>query len=335
MAIALGTALASWMARLWSERAVLAAGCGLALGVALQFPTLRATSARIGRDWTADDSVVPQRDVRELHRWIARRSDPEPMDAVLATWDQGHAIEWVAERASIATNFGSYLGRDSYLDPWRFFLEDDPKLAEELLERRSARYVLVTGDFSKDLEVMLRLLRPETRRSYLVIPREGPVYASQRFFTTMAARLMMGGRAGDMEKRALTGDSLDFLRLVHVSPHRLATPLPIVHTLQPVPAGWIWERVKGAALELRGQPGTPFEIAIELDAGPLQPRMSFVASGTIGEDGLGRARVPYSTADANGDVLALGPAKCRVGASEREVAIREGDVVLGSTVAVP
>ncbi|MCC7014534.1 MAG: hypothetical protein IT454_18380 [Planctomycetes bacterium] len=341
LSIALGVALTQWSARLWRERVGLALAAATLVGLVLQAPTLRATPLRLRSAWDASASVAPeQRDYRELLRWIAAHSDRHQMDAVLASWDQGHAIEWVAQRASIATNFGSYLGADSYLDPWRFFLEDEPERAEHILRERRARYVMLTGEFSKDLEVMLRLLRPEARRSYLLIPREGQVFTSQRFFSTMAARLMMNGRVGDLALRGLVGDSLPFLRLVHVAPRALDKPLPIRHTTTPVPAGWVWEYVEGARVVLHGTSGEAAELALELEysspahfAG-VERRVRWVSNTTIGADGRAIVRVPYATDAPNGDARALGPARATIGARSLEVTIRAADVESGASIEV-
>jgi len=340
LAIALGVALANWTRALWRDRVELAAFPAMVVALLLQAPTIRALDQRGSTLWSEDD--VPgshdERAKRGLHRWIAAHSDPSTMDSVLASWDQGHAIEWAAHRASIGTNFGSYVGEDSYLDPWRFFLSDDPREAEALLEARRARYVLVTGDFTKDLEVMLRLLRPEERRSYLLIPEKGPVWVSQRFFSTHAARLMMNGRVGDMDKRALVGDSLDFLRLVHISPTALSCAPPIRHTNGPVPAGWIWERVRGAQLIARGAPGETFATTIDVEypwpskANEAQRVLQWVAHATVGGDGFAHLRVPYCTDASNGDGVVRGLARWSVGARRGEVAIPARAVESGGRI---
>jgi hypothetical protein len=269
---------------------------------------------------------------RELYRWIAAQPEKNAGEAVLASWDHGHPLEWAAERASVGTNFGSYVGEDSYLDPWRFFLDEDPRAAEARLTERRARYVLITGDFSKDLEVMLRLLRPDERRSYLLIPKEGPVWVSQRFFPTLAARLMMNGRVGDMERRTLVGSSLDFLRLVHVSPSALQAPLPVRHTNGPVPVGWIWEHVPGAQLAASGAPGEVLTVELDVEYAAARQRLTWIGEGEVGPDGEARVRVPYGTEAPNGDGVARGPARWRVGARSGSAAISARAVEAGERI---
>lgn len=330
LALVLGLGASRVLFRFVKPTTGLASALGLVLAFASGYPTLSLCLERRREPWfeRAKDPARP------LHALYERLSESLGRDeAVLASWDHGHAIEWIGQRPSIATNFGSYLGRDSYLDPWRFFLENDPAKAEALLETRGARHVLLGGDFTKDLEVMLRLLAPEERRSYLLIPREGVVLPSQRFFDTLAGRMLVLGRTASLSARGLTGNSLDFLRLVHVSPDFLATPPPIPHTSDPVRLGWIWERVPGARVELAGTPGERAQVSIELSS--AGERWTWLGSATVGADGIARLRIPYSTDDVNGDTLPAGPARGFVGTRSVEFVVREADVLFGATVRVP
>jgi len=331
LSLALALPAAALVQRLVSPAVGFASALGLGVALLGNWPTLSLAQRRAERSWSADERD-PARERRGLYERLAQL--PSNDEAVLASWDHGHALEWIADRPSIATNFGSYLGRDSYLDPWRFFLESDPRTAEELLERRNARHVLMPGDFTKDLEVMLRLLAPDERRAYLLIPREGTVFTSQRFLDTLAGRLMMGGRVASLEQRGLVGDSLDFLRLVHVSPSFLPYAPPVRHTNGPVRTGWIWERVAGARLEVAGTSGERVQLALELECPAAGERWSWVGSAIVGEDGVARVRVPYSTDMPNGDTRARGPLRLQVGARTLDVMVREADVRAGNTVAV-
>lgn len=63
--------------------------------------------------------------------------------SVLAPWDLGHAIEWRGQCATVATNFGLYVGEESFHAPARFFMEKDPAAAEALLAELKVEYVLV------------------------------------------------------------------------------------------------------------------------------------------------------------------------------------------------
>ena len=139
-----------------------------------------------------------------------------------------------------------------------------------------------------------------------------------------------------IDRNAFTAfyDSLDFLRLVHVSPSVLPFAPPVRHTNGPVRTGWIWERVAGARLEIAGASGERVQLTLELECPTAGERWSWVGSAVVGDDGVARVRVPYSTDVPNGDTRARGPLRVQVGARTLDVAVRETDVRAGNAVAV-
>jgi hypothetical protein len=201
--------------------------------------------------------------------------DPRDVPRVLAQWDLGHAIEWVAGRGTVASNFGAYIGEEAHLAPWRFFLTDDVETAEAILEETGARWVLVTDSFERNLA---------TAASRLGLTQERATEPDR-----MWRRLMEDGRG-------LDGTSLPFLRLVHLSPvqHQRTT-----HRGRPggsemgLPAGWIWERVPGARVEVSGEPGARFELRFTVDFPDAQHRLEWVGKAVLAADGRASLRVPY------------------------------------------
>jgi hypothetical protein len=304
------------------------------LGSLGQWPTVARTHERLRADqaWAAGPPVADQRSFRALYDWIGARTPPGA--AVLAAWELGHALEWVAGRPTVATNFGSYVGAEGYLAPWRFFLEEDPAAAEALLVERDVRHVLVLGRFSNDLEVMLTLLRPDERHDFRAVPPGGPPTPTPRWFRTMAARLMLTGKVGDPRAGALTGDSLGFARLVHVSPEPLRTPMAIPHTGGEVPAGWIWERVPGAVLTGRGAPGERLEVRFDVEYPSTERKLLWSAGATADDQGLARVRVPYASDAPNGDAL-VGPVHWSLGPRAGTVEVPTEAVLAGGEVVLP
>jgi len=195
MAVLLGSFLAAEvLARVGRPQLRTAATVALALlAVAANPSTLDSTLAR-GR--IADPELAPfvtGTDMARRQRAQAAllatlrgaAGDPgrpfdEPSRAVLAEWDLGHAIEWRAERPTTATNFGLYLGEDSFLAPWRFFSEISEVAAEQMLIDLEVGTVIVDG-------------RTAARRaeiaSALDLGERGEEFWSQ----TMGARLTDGG----------------------------------------------------------------------------------------------------------------------------------------------
>lgn len=328
------------------------AGLGLAVGLVLCTPALARTVSRAagGAYWARGPQPATYRAQRALYEWIAAHplvpgtetgAPGEPPDGaarrgVLAAWYHGHGIEWAGDAPSVATNFGSYVGLEGYLSPWEFFLSEDEREAEAILAARDAGYVLVDGGLTDHLEVMLRLVRPEERGAFLADTPAG-TRPTPRWYGTLGARLMLEGRAVDLAAQSAS-DSLDFLRLVHVSasPHLLP---PSVPHLPPgaglPPAGWIWERVPGAQVVARGEPGEELRLSIELDYPERERVLVWTRAAEVDGDGVARVRVPYATEEANGDGVARGPARWSLGPRAGTLAIEGRAVLDGTQVTVP
>jgi hypothetical protein len=260
--------------------------------------------------------------MREMCDWV--RAVTEPGDwSVMARWNWGHTIEWAAERPSVGTNFGTYVGEESFRDPSAFLLTEDPARARAILEARRSRFVAVTSRLPATYGQMIRDVDPRLADRYLKPAPGDRVDLKFEWFRTMGARLMYDGAIVTADRGPV--GALSFLRLVHVSPRRDPRPNP---RGEPSPAGWVWERVPGAIVEVPGEPGA--EVAVTL-------RVRYAAGGYTGhwtytgrceEDGVARIRVPYATDAANGDGT-VEQASVRIGAEERplhvpERAVREG-----------
>lgn len=156
MAVLMGALLsASVLSRLGRAELRLAAAAALALlAVAANPGTVNSV---LSRERIADPELAPfvtrtdmarrQRAQAALLRALGDDvTGPEAgPSAVLAEWDLGHSIEWRAERPSVATNFGLYLGEASFLAPWRFFSETDEAAALQMLERLGVGSVIIDG----------------------------------------------------------------------------------------------------------------------------------------------------------------------------------------------
>jgi dolichyl-diphosphooligosaccharide--protein glycosyltransferase len=330
---ALAMLLALGAARLPRRLPVLAHCALLGLAAALlQAPTLADAlqRLRLREPYVRGPQSEAWRGQRELAEWIGAQT-LERTWSVLAPWDRGHFIEWAARAPSVGTNFGSYVGRDSYLDPGRFLLEEAPEEAELLLIERRARYVMLPLDWIDSLEVLIRVLRPGLRSLYLSGAQ--PAQVTPRFARSMGARLMYHGLV-DASRGAPPEAQLDFLRLVHVSPR--AWPLPLSIALEPgqeqgrvqLPCGWIWERVAGARVSARADPGTRLELELEVEYPRLARALVWRGAALAGADGLARLRVPYSS-ERNGDGRAKGRARFRLGGHTGEIEIPEAAVLEG------
>ncbi|MEM1450942.1 MAG: hypothetical protein AAF957_03560 [Planctomycetota bacterium] len=193
LAVLLAALLASWVAaRITAARQPgRAVGAAVLLGLAIlalaAHPwTLRNTWSRMQirtetgeRFVTATPMARRERAFAELLHDLGR--DPGARGAVLAEWDLGHAIEWRAGRPTIATNFGLYVGLDSFLEPWRVLAETDPGRAEQRLVARDVGTILVDGSTA-------------ARQATIAAALDAPELLGPAWTETLAARLT--GAAG-------------------------------------------------------------------------------------------------------------------------------------------
>jgi hypothetical protein len=332
MAVALGwgaAELARVGRRAWIGPAL------VALAALSQYPAARSAARQLsgaGREW-AGTQLDPEVGARRAFEWIRARGDGSDEWSVLAHWDRGHVIEWVAASPSVSTNFGSYVGIESYRDPSAFFVGEDPEQAEALLARRRTRFVFAPSSMPQTLASMLRVAAPERHAMYLSSRPGGGAGVTERWYATMGARLLFDGFA-----RAPSGawvgpdrDALGFLRLVHVTPYFDAR---VIHpfTKQPSPAAYVWERVAGAWIEAIGSFGEALEVAVEIEFPSSGYRTTPHWSARADRDGAARVRVPYSTeAGANGDARVLS-ARWSIGRRSGTLAVPESAVQAGATV---
>jgi asparagine N-glycosylation enzyme membrane subunit Stt3 len=286
--------LAAWPA--WATASLAAAA---ALG--LHTIGVASTVRRAASDKPFTDSLA-KRSAREMSDWL--RLHAPPRSGVMAEWSHGQLIQWAAEQPVVASNYGHYTGEAAFHDAFAFFAEEDPRRAEELLERRSVRYVLVTSDLDRQW--------PSTAAA-LGLPAD-----AARFGASFGARLLGAGQPAD------------FLRLVHVSPY--PDPRRARAGAGGPPSGFVYERVAGAWIEARGDPGTLLELAAPLRAGDFHFVYSVAARADAG--GIARVRTPYASERA-GDVEPDGPIQVRFAGAARPIEVRAADVEAGSVIPLP
>jgi hypothetical protein len=333
MAVLLGLGAAR-LALGGSRRLVAAALVALAL--LAQAPSARASWRRIrgvGREWvgTPFDAANGERKALE---WIRARSDGADSWSVLAHWDRGHAIEFVARAPSVATNFGSYVGIESYRDPSRFFLDELPSRAKQVLERRRVRYVLVPATILNTVGSMCRAVDPSLAQRYLTTAPNGRPMVTPQWYATLGGRLLVGGvpvgPSGELVGEE-TGP-IEHLRLVHVSAERNRAILDPITGI-PLPAAFVWEHVAGAVLEARGTPGQRLDVELDVAFERAGYRLPWRTSAEVGPDGIARLRIPYATVGANGDGR-VEKASWRFGASRGPLAVTEAAVLGGASLPI-
>jgi asparagine N-glycosylation enzyme membrane subunit Stt3 len=300
--------------------------------VASQWPLVaraieRATAERGAVAWERPARVG----VRLACEWIRAQPRRDERESVLALWSHGHAIEWAADRPSVATNFGSYVGEAGFRASARFFLEEDLDQADRLLAAHRARFVIADSELPNHLNPMIAIGAPERRGRYVDAGTERGGLVRPEWFLTMGARAMFDGEV--FGPHAAGARAFDRLRLVWIAPttdpaRRLRSPDDVA------PAAWVWERVAGAVLEARGDPGSTLEVEVRLLFGASARTVTWRDRASAGADGAARLRVPYATDAANGDGTALAPARFAFGARSGEIEIPERAVLEGALLAL-
>ncbi|MFT7669941.1 MAG: asparagine N-glycosylation enzyme membrane subunit Stt3 [Planctomycetota bacterium] len=266
----------------------------LAITSAGQFQTIKQISL-------ANESHRPdwrkKRAARELCTWVANNSNSQNEGALLANWNRGHEIEWAAGRPSVATNFGSYVGEEGFLAPARFFLSETDQEAEALMSARDARFVMHSCFLSSALPGWIHAGDASWRGRYFLQDDAGKGSLLPAWFDSIGGRLLNTGQARARQGTA-PSESIDFLRLVHVSP-TIMRRSPLASWRGPVPYGWIWERVPGAQVQLTGRPDAQATIEIDLEfmdgKGARLELVKFRKSTQLDATGNATLRVPYAT----------------------------------------
>lgn len=337
LALPMAVVLAAGAVALWKSRklrvprpAVVA--LLLAVAVAANVGTVRRTAASLQRtDDGPGQTEQPSAAVaRELAEWCRTHTPADGKSAVLASWTWGHLIEWAAERPTVATNFGTFVGEESFRAPARFFLAEDEAQAEAILQERAARWVLLTTWLPNTYTHLIRTADPALRDRYIERGPEGAeVQLRFDWYRTMGARLLFEGRT--LQPDGGYGPPLDFARVVHVSAARDAR---YRMRPEPAPAGWVWERVPGATVEATGAPGDVLELQVVVRYPLAQHEIVWTRSAVAGADGVARLRVPYGTDAANGDGQPVGPARWRMAGREGELVIPMDAVERGRAVSI-
>ena len=316
-------------------------GAGAVLGAAalallLQLPAVAETARYLGaRSRRPEPTELQQRlgAVRRACDWLRARGEQPGAETVLAGWGEGHPIEWAAARPTVATNFGGYLGEESYRYPPRAFLTEEPLALEALLAERRVGHLLLTSRLTEGLPDLAARAGAEPER-YLLL-RDGRWRGGLRppFFRTALGRLLVAGSefTGDLPDFARRAPG--FLRLVHIAPE--LDPAPhLGEAVERMPRAWVWERVEGARVVLRGAPGAPYELRVELTYPDTEQGVVFEREGVLGPEGVHLLRVPYATDAANGDGVARSGAELRIAGVARTLVVPEEAVRTGAEVLV-
>ncbi|HIA37906.1 MAG TPA: hypothetical protein EYN86_00060 [Planctomycetes bacterium] len=261
----------------------------------------------------------------DLFEWIGRQKPAER--SVLAAWDFGHTIEWVAKRPSIATNFGSYIGRDSFIDPARFFMTDDLAAAENILQERKVQYVVVTSRLPDLLASHAQRIGADVK-DYRSVVKGAGVRLLPKWFQTMAAQVY---NFGDADGAHGPASSIAFLRLVYLSPTIVAVGEQLGGQTS---VGRIWEYVAGANVVGSTLPNSAVDFTVDfvflVNGEQFVANQQWTAHAFSDDSGQFSARIPYCSGE-NGEAMVT-EIRCRTPEGVHIFELDETQVLHGETV---
>lgn len=292
----------------------------LFVALLLQGPSLLSTYDRLAHRSAEPTSTANWLNgaYRLEHEWLREFTSPGDY-AVLSDWDQGHALEWVAQRNSVATNFGSYIGVDGFRAPAKVFTARDFHEAETILLRHKVRYVQTLSKFCQNYPLLLNTASAG-EGSGTPLPRWKD--SLLRLLMPIEGNYLPEGRS----------EPIPYLRLLHVSAFLDPTPRVRLGSSRSVPAGWVWEYVQGADLQAQGTPGDVLQIRLQIDF-PTGTTYVYEAQATAGQEGEARLRVPYATDVPAGEGVVRN-AQWKFGGREGSLRIPESAVQEGLAVRV-
>jgi asparagine N-glycosylation enzyme membrane subunit Stt3 len=252
--------------------------------------------------------------------------DRKPEYGVLADFTFGHWITAIAERPNYCNPFS--------LAPWheepifqsaRLFLseEEAPLVAD--LERLRLRYVILY-DSENAVPDYARLAGKKVEDYLWIEPGGKRAVPEARFFRTFGVRLAFAD-GSEYEARNERIPAFTSFRLVHESPESRNRIVPGLSSTIQVARVKIFERVKGAWIEGKTDPGA--EVTLEIPVETLAGRhFDYHARGKSDATGIFAFVVPYATGTV-GDISS-GPAVVSTPRCQLQVTLTEAAVLKGS-----
>ena len=273
------------------------AGLAITLVFVLQTPEVLRAVEHAGQSRFHSAYAGQRLLMKEIRPMIAAEREAGRNFGVMAAWDQGHALEWAADAPTVATNFGSYIGHDSFMAPGQFFLSSSSNDAKEILARRKVGFVWMDSRFRQGLPALVSAVGGELDdylRTSSMPNGQVRTEFQPSYFQSTAHPLEWDGDP-DGPDGALP--PLDFVRLVAVS--EMADSDPRLGFTQPIPAARVWQVVPGADLQWMGEPGTKIVVDIPMEMRGANREVYFRwrwhKEIEIAENTLARMRVPYAT----------------------------------------
>ena len=244
----------------------------------------------------------------------------KPKYGVLASWDFGSWIEYIAHRPAVATPWGD----EAYglIPQAQFFLSTDNNEADAILKKNQVKYVIISNTMGKIKHFAGMLGVPHNQYYSEVKNASGKIVdtVNAKGIKLVSLRLFLN------DGLPLTGISLnenppENLRLIHES----SGTIDMVGTQKKISRIKIFERVAGAVLTGNATAGELIKIEIDLSSNRGR---NFTWATVVKADvsGTFTATVPYSTTTNNNATSAKSKYKIKTSDTIYTVSVTEHDI---------
>lgn len=240
-------------------------------------------------------------DLMPALRWLRDRtpqtsyfSNPvlRPEYGVLANWDLGAYVDYLAQRPVLGTNFGW----ETYglFQTTAFLTTSELDVAEKIADENGIRYVLLKPPIG-GIDRFRAIAELGVRRGELPPEKLSPYTPQQSVYYSLG---LHGGSGYEIDGHKTP--AMERYRLVYQASGGLNWP-----GIGNVPNYRIFERVKGAVLKVNGKAGDAVDLILRLRTTDNKI-FTYRNYGRFGKEGICQFRVPYAT-DGSGDFKAIGP----------------------------
>lgn len=243
-----------------------------------------------------------------------------PEYGVLADWELGAYIDYLARRPTVATNFG--WETHGLFESAAFLTSQDPRDAEKILRHNGVRYVFLS-QVAGNLPRLRAIAEFGVRKKNLHVSLPQPFKPLATMYYRLYVQDGSAYRVGGSSEQAL-----GTYRLVYESANGSVDPV----------AGFvshykIFELVPGALLHGRGKAGEVVEIGLRLQS-PAGRGFFYHDSTVANSAGEFTFRVPYATASKSGEVQPAGTYRIKAGKSGFTAEVNDADLLAGAVVPV-
>ncbi len=271
-------------------------------------------------DYEKDDLQISLRWLRDNTPATSYYTAPykQPEYGVLSDWGIGAYVDYLAQRPTLATNFG--WETHGLYESAAFLTLSNPVAAEKILEENRIRYL-----FLNDITGSLNTLRAITE--YGARSKNAPAYPLEPFapLSTMYYRLyIQDGSAYSVQGHS--AKAMGHFRLVYESPNGFVDQFKGLVSFYK-----IFELVPGAVIKGKSEPGTAVRLKILLKS-PSQRVVSYEDSTTADTAGEFAFEVPYATGEKSGELVPLGPYAIQTGGRTSYIRVGSSDIREGRTV---